>query len=170
MKIRFDEIPEEGLRLEINDESWFPDQEIKREGPVKVHLLIERKGVERVLLSGTIETTVMLNCDRCLQEYALPIHKSFKVDLEYSPESFSITGEYGCSSNEMDTVYLEEPVVDVYNLLSQQLFLLIPAKSLCSEQCQGLCPQCGMDLNTQECNCQEGNNSSPFAILSKLKK
>ena len=67
----------------------------------------------------------------------------------------------------MDMVYLKEPVVDLFEILNQQIFLMIPEKHLCRESCKGLCPRCGANLNVETCSCGQEINSSPFAILKK---
>ena len=78
--------------------------------------------------------------------------------------------EHGCSKAEMDTVYLKEPAVDLFQVLAQQVFLMLSAKKVCSEGCRGLCPQCGMNLNVNECDCGKGTGASPFSVLANLKK
>jgi len=167
MKVRFGEIPADGLRLEVHDESWFPDQELSRTGPVKAIILLKRNGTDRVLLEGGIKTTVTFDCDRCLENYSMDIDDNFKLDLEYSPSSRLEPAEHEISPTEMDMIYLKEPVIDIFEILSQQVFLMIPEKHLCLETCKGLCPRCGANLNQETCNCRQEFKSSPFDILKK---
>jgi uncharacterized protein len=167
MKVRFGEIPEEGARYEINDESWFPDRELQRTGPVRSVILLKRNGVDRVLLSGEIQTTVSFDCDRCVEKFSQELESSFKLDLEYAPVNVLETGEHECSPSEMDVIYLKEPVIDVFEILNQQIFLVINEKHLCKESCKGLCPKCAVNLNLETCDCKYEIKSSPFAILKK---
>ena len=167
MKVRFGEIPAEGLRFEIKDESWFPDHEVQRTGPVKATVVLKRNGVDRVLLEGRIQTTIEYVCDRCLENYTLVIDESFTLNLEYAPGSKLEPAEHEISVSEMDMIYLKEPVVDIYEMLSQQVFLLNPGKHLCSESCRGLCPGCGTNLNLETCSCKKDLTSSPFSILKR---
>jgi uncharacterized protein len=167
MKVRFGEIPDEGLRFEIKDESWFPDQELQRSGPVLAIVVLKRNGVDRVLLEGEIKTTLAFDCDRCLENYSMDLDNSFKLDLEYSAGKRLETEEHEVSPSEMDMVYLEEPVVDVSEILSQQVFLMVPGKHLCLASCKGLCPKCGANLNEETCDCKQEPKSSPFSILKK---
>ncbi|MDH3781794.1 MAG: DUF177 domain-containing protein [Desulfobulbaceae bacterium] len=168
MKVRFGEIPDEGLRFEIKDESWFPDHELQRSGPVLAIVVLKRNGVDRVLLEGEIKTTLAFDCDRCLENYSMELDSSFKLDLEYAAGHRLDTAEHEVSPAEMDMIYLEEPVVDVFEILSQQIFLMVPGKHLCSESCKGLCPRCGANLNEEACDCKQELKSSPFAILKKV--
>jgi len=167
MKVRFGEIPAEGLRLEIKDESWFPDHELQRTGPVRAIVVLKRNGTDRVLLSGKIKTSIAFACDRCLENYTMDLENSFNIDLEYSAGSMPDPSEHEISPSEMDMIYLQAPVIDIFEILSQQVFLMIPEKHLCQESCQGLCPRCGANLNLETCDCQQELKSSPFAILKK---
>jgi uncharacterized protein len=168
MKVRFGEIPEEGLRYEIKDESWFPDHELQRGGPVLAIITLKRSGLDRVLLEGEINTTIGFDCDRCLENYTMDLDSSFRLDLEYAPGTRLEPAEHEVSPAEMDMIYLEEPVVDIYEILSQQVFLMIPEKHLCRESCKGLCPKCGTNLNEETCDCRQDQKSSPFAVLKKV--
>ena len=167
MKVRFGEIPEEGLRLEIHDESWFPDHELQRTGPVRSVIVLKRNGVDRVLLQGEIKTAVTFDCDRCLENYKVELDNSFKLDLEYADSSELESGEHEISLTEMDMTYLKEPVIDIFDILNQQVYLMLPKKHLCSDSCNGLCSQCGANLNEVVCDCKKELKSSPFAILKK---
>jgi uncharacterized protein len=167
MKVRFGEIPEEGLRYEIKDESWFPDREFPRNGPVRSVIVLKRNGEDRVLLAGEIHTIIGLDCDRCAENYSIKLDNSFTLDLEYDPGVMPESAEHECSPAEMDVMYLKKPVVDLFEILAQQVFLMIPEKHLCAESCKGLCSGCGANLNLGSCDCRKDLKSSPFAILKK---
>jgi len=169
MKVRFGEIPEEGLRFEISDESWFPDHELNRAGPVKSMVSLKRKGMDRVLLSGEIQTKISFDCDRCSENFNMLFGSSFTLDLEYAPDAVQETGEHECTPLEMDVVYLDEPVIDIFEILRQQVFLVLSEKHLCSDSCRGLCSSCGINLNLASCDCKKELKSSPFDILRREK-
>ena len=170
MKVAFDEIPESGLELDIKDDSWFPDREFTRLAPISATIFLKRKH-DRVLLDGYIEAMVQFECDRCLAGYKWQLARNFKIDFEYVEgcDSFRQIDEHACSESEMDVVYLAEPVLNVFSVLRQQVVLCSPAKRLCSEECKGLCPKCGMNLNKESCSCSGEDSSSAFKILAKLK-
>jgi uncharacterized protein len=121
-----------------------------------------------VLAEGKIKTTVAFACDRCLENYTLDIDDSFKLDLEYTATDRFVAAEHEISPSEMDMIYLEEPVLDVFEILGQQVFLMIPGKHLCQESCKGLCAMCGANLNIETCGCRQELKSSPFSILKKV--
>ena len=168
MKIRFSEIPDDGLRLEINDESWFPDHDLQRSGPVKSRLFMKRESDDRVLLEGEIKTVVSFDCDRCLENFQMELGGKFKLDLEYVAGQMEESAEHECSPAEMDMMYQDKPEVDVFEILCQQVFLMAPEKHMCSEDCKGFCPQCGADLNAITCDCKKDLKSSPFDVLKDL--
>ena len=110
-------------------------------------------------------TTIGFACDRCLENYSLDLDESFKLDLEYAAGSKLAQAEHEISSMEMDMINLKEPVVDIFELLTQQVFLMLPEKHLCRETCKGLCSRCGANLNQVTCECKQEITSSPFAVL-----
>ena len=168
MKILFSEIPADGLRLEISDESWFPDQDLKRSGSVKSRLFMKRESDDRVLLEGEVKTVISFDCDRCLENYQMDLDGKFKLNLEYVAGRMEETAEHECSPVEMDMLYLEEPEIDVFQILYQQIFLMVPEKHVCADECKGLCPGCGGNLNEKSCDCKKDLKPSPFDVLKNL--
>lgn len=169
MKIGFHEIPTTGLELKINDQAWFPDKDIRRAGPVHARVFLRHKGDERVLLTGEIRTAVQLVCDRCLESFERELAEEFSIDVELLAESGREPVEHRCTKEEMDTMYVSRPEIDIYQVLSQQIFLIMPEKKVCTDGCRGLCPQCGENLNIRQCGCRQGLQSSPFGVLAGLK-
>lgn len=170
MKVRFDEIPASGLRLQIGDASWFPTAELTRRGSVAAEIFLRRDG-HLVLAEGSLQTTVLYHCDRCLAEYEAPLALEFSVDFEYSEQGQlgSETEEHLCDANEMDLSFLDKPEIDVFALLAEQVYLSVPTRKICSEECLGLCPHCGVNLNEKRCTCAPEEGSSPFGVLKKLR-
>ena len=170
MKVRFDEISADGTRLTITDEAWFPDQELERSGKVAAAVLLRRDG-KRVFVEGTLSATVLLICDRCLESYSNSLDDDFQVEFELADGSDAVplTGEHEIETEEMDTVFLDEPAIDLYEMLRQQVFLALPDKLICGEACQGLCSSCGANLNKGKCRCGTKEKESPFSVLAGLK-
>ena len=167
MKVRFGEIPEQGLHYDIHDDSWFPDHDLHRTDPVRSVIALKRNSDDRVLLEGEIHTTLACDCDRCIENFSMELDLSFTVDLEYAPGNILESAEHECSMAEMDVMYLKEPIIDVFEILNHQVFLMISEKHLCSESCKGICFQCGVNLNLETCDCKKESKPSPFAILKR---
>ena len=68
-----------------------------------------------------------------------------------------------------DYVILEEGMLDIDETITEQILLEFPTKLLCSEDCKGLCPRCGKDLNEGNCGCPEKEIDPRLAILAKLR-
>jgi uncharacterized protein len=77
-------------------------------------------------------------------------------------------GDIECSDEDTITLYLKEPEIDVDEILREQAYLAVPLKTLCSEDCKGICAGCGALLNSQVCCCSVDTPSSTFAVLKKL--
>ncbi len=171
MQVRFDEIPQDGLWFEITDQSWVPKDAIEYQGSILATVHLERKEQERVFIKGTLSLELVLTCDRCLERYISPLEATFSADVEYveKREWEQAEAEHSCSSNEMDMIFVNEPLLDIHSVLEQQLFLLVPEKKICREDCQGLCTQCGANLNSAPCDCDKDVSASPFSVLAKLK-
>ena len=73
------------------------------------------------------------------------------------------------SPTDLDLDYYTGESVDLESLLREQIILMMPLKPLCDENCKGLCPHCGANLNRETCTCSTDTVNSPFAVLAKLK-
>jgi uncharacterized protein len=92
-------------------------------------------------------------CSRCLKETAL--------DVVAEEEEFVPTAAGGWVESE-SSPFVQEMVVDVSGLSREALVLGLPPRVLCSEECRGLCVQCGADLNQGVCGCEPLEISGPM--------
>lgn len=97
-----------------------------------------------VHLDYSVKFTLNIVCDRCLKE----------LKREYSFDFKRIVVKNVNSDND-EYIVAENDRVDVNEIALSDLLLSLPTKMLCSEDCAGLCPVCGCDLNESECNCQK---------------
>jgi len=168
LQVQVVEIPEKGLALKVSDLSWFPDQEVSRQEDLRAEVFLSRTD-ERVFVSGSIEFVLLCSCDRCLNEFELPRDITFRVVFDLKGEDPALTAkEYECDKSLMDVVFLEKPVIDLATVLSQQVILSLPLKNICRQDCRGICPSCGEDLNMSICSCNIDDSESPFGILGQL--
>jgi uncharacterized protein len=58
--------------------------------------------------------------------------------------------------------------IDVDEIVKEQILLAVPTRMLCREDCKGICPECGADRNTGECNCVTNDIDPRWAALKKL--
>lgn len=126
-------------------DSLFVGLEVPLEGPLIVAGLLERAGEGGFLWRGRFEGQVRSVCRRCLTEFVMPVTQSVEVMFSADPEL-----------QEDPSVYpLAEPLalVDVRPAVREELALAVDAYPLCREDCRGLCPRCGADLNRGACQC-----------------
>ena len=99
-----------------------------------------------LLLTGTLDTTLHCVCDRCAAAFARPFHVSVEAVL---------VPELAHESNEDDwTFLLQGDQADLSEILHTAFVLNMDSKFLCSEDCKGLCPTCGKNLNDGPCTCK----------------
>jgi len=120
-------------------------------------------------LDGQVTGTVRLRCSRCLKEYAVALDE--RVTLRLVPASQAPRDEETqLSRDDLDVRYYEELVVDLAELATEQVQLAAPLKPLCREECQGLCPRCGADLNQGFCACPRATDSRWTPLLEWRKR
>lgn len=126
------------------------------------------KDKEQFRLVGGVKTTLELPCSRCLEAFALPVDASF--DLRYRPHTEN-TGEdeREVEEDDLTTAFYENDEIDLGQLMREQFYLTLPMKPLCREDCKGLCPVCGTNLNAGACNCNSAWDDPRLAALRELR-
>lgn len=127
-----------------------------------------RRGDE-IRVRGRIEAGVRLGCDRCLAPAALPLEVEFETAFipqeraAAEPENVELlVDDMGISAFEGDAIDLDE-------LVREQILLALPSRHLCREDCKGLCPDCGADLNAGHCGCARDETDPRWAALAGWK-
>ncbi|MCS7164308.1 MAG: DUF177 domain-containing protein [Thermodesulfovibrio sp.] len=164
MKIEIFEIPEEGLNIEVEE---IPKIEgVNIINPFRAVLKIEKNG-KKVFVKGVVNGEVELQCSRCLKNYKMPIRSL--VEVSYHPiEELNREELVELKQDEMEVDFYREGVIDTEDIIRDQILLNIPMKPLCSEECKGLCPICGSDLNVSDCNCVVKEIDPRMAVLQSL--
>ncbi len=110
----------------------------------------------------------MLECSRCLVAY--PFRSDEEFSLVLYPRQAAGEEERELEREELDVYFFEEPEVAVEPIVEERIQMAVPMKPLCSEDCKGLCVQCGQDLNVATCPCNEKTIDPRWEALQKLKK
>ncbi|NOY88124.1 MAG: DUF177 domain-containing protein [FCB group bacterium] len=125
---------------------------IHRINEVELFIDIQKSG-EEYFCQGKIISSVVLECARCLEE--------FEKELESATDFIICAQEWHeKNSNDLDNedyVYFKSSDlhVDLSDIVRQSIILAESMKPLCSENCKGLCPQCGINLNEESCSCNK---------------
>ena len=135
-----------------------------------VHLDFDiHKDKDRFRLVGTVQTELELPCSRCLDGFRMPIDAPF--DVRFLPASeMSTEEEREIEEEDLETSYYRNDQIDLDELLREQFYLALPMKPLCRDDCRGLCSQCGINLNTDRCECAAEWEDPRLAALKALKK
>ncbi|MBQ2614516.1 MAG: DUF177 domain-containing protein [Clostridia bacterium] len=112
-------------------------------------------------LNAKGQAELILTCDRCTEEFSMTL--PFTVEERFKKED-PAQGE----EPNPDITVLEGNTIDLAELAYDGLALQIPSKILCGEDCLGLCPNCGQNLNHGECGCDTRTTDPRFDVLDQL--
>ena len=137
--------------------------------PVEVAFDIHKdKDKDKFRLVGRVASELELSCSRCLEPFCLPVDASFDVRLLRASDA-STADEREVGEEDLEIGYYRDEQIDLNELLREQFYLALPMKPLCREECRGLCPHCGTDLNTAACDCAPAWEDPRLAALKHLK-
>jgi len=114
-----------------------------------------------LVVKGNVSSTVELFCDRCGE----PVFRQMKVPFE---EVFTNQKDLGNEEQENEIHLFEGDKIDITEPVIQSIVLELPMKVLCMETCQGLCPECGTNLNQASCRCSSDFVDPRMMALKKL--
>jgi uncharacterized protein len=137
-------------------------------GSLRCH--VERGDDDTIHVRGRLHADVALHCGRCLEGFSMALDQ--ELDLFYLPheagQDQEEEDEVELSDRDVVVAYYEGDRLDLGEVIREQLFLAVPLSRLCREDCQGLCPHCGVNRNQQACACpNEEPSLSPFASLRR---
>lgn len=128
-------------------------------GDILVKLVIDKRS-DDLNLKAKVVSSAELDCDRCLRIFDKKLKSNFKI---YYSSKYS-------DSEEQNTRHLSlsNPIIDLLDDVRSSLVLSLPIKLLCEENCKGLCPNCGVNWNQQECECHTEQTDSRWEPLKDL--
>ena len=130
------------------DNLTLQNREIRTPEPLNIDLTIY-KGEDSFAFSGELFGKIKLQCSRCLEFF----NQEIKVDIDNDVNESEI-GDFKS--------------FNLNKLLEADLLLVVPIKPLCEEDCAGICPNCGIDLNNESCNCSLDVVDPRMAKLKEL--
>jgi uncharacterized protein len=154
-------------RVLPEDDPLWVDAELGLEGPVRVALGATMTPTGQVLVRGVVEAPLLRECRRCLA----PVHLTLRPELALV---WTEPGEPGAESDdEGEGVRLLEAgagEIDLGEAIREELILAAPAYVVCREDCKGLCPRCGADLNEGPCGCASDDRDPRWDTLRSLER
>jgi len=134
-----------------------------------VHLVADvRKDARKVRLTGRVQTRLECDCSRCLEPFEIPV--SADLDSLFLPAAENAgEDEREVSEEDLGVSFYRDEQIDLGEVMREQFILALPMKPLCREDCQGLCPVCGVNRNREDCGGHEGWVDPRLEPLRKLK-
>ncbi len=159
-------IPAEGRDFSFTEQSFWTEPIREFSLPFRIvepleatlHVTPHKNGC---YVRGRLVGTVEIPCDRCTRPTLVPLDHAFEVHESLDDQD----GELDSTLLRMNGETME---LDVAGLLWEQLVLSLPPKPLCREECQGLCPVCGQDLNVAACTCLAEQGDPRLDVLKNL--
>lgn len=134
----------------------FSGEEFTFAGPVKASIVVGNKD-KIITVEGKVCGELILHCSRCLT----PFNHVFEVVLD---EKYVSPQEAG----EVDLPTFAGDFIDITPEVINSICLVLPMKAVCSDDCAGLCPECGCNLNESSCRCVLEDFDSRLTILKEL--
>lgn len=124
--------------------------------------------VKDIRLNGTLSTRVESACARCLEPVVQDV--AHKFDLLYRPLGADAgREELSVTAAEAEVSYYQGEGLRLEDVLQEQVLLALPLKAICRDDCQGLCPHCGQNLNLQQCGCAEPLEDPRWSALKDIR-
>lgn len=166
MQFRMQELLSKAQTLSINEQRDV--SELFRErpdvlglSPLHIQLTVKPEA-GLVTVEGTLDIDMKLACSRCLEEtethLTIPFFEQFKQVETLSEEE------------EDDIVEIAGDNLDLTPYVDEYVFVFMPLAPRCKEDCKGLCPQCGNDLNVNQCGCSTERIDPRLASLKDFFK
>ena len=150
--------------------------EARQKGPLRTsgraELVEEHHGKHEVIkdirLRGRLAAALELQCARCLEPVPQNIQREF--ELLYRPLGADAgRDELSVTDAEAEIGYYQGEGLLLEDVLREQVLLALPLKVTCREECKGLCPQCGKNLNQEQCSCSAAVEDPLWAVLKEVR-
>jgi len=124
--------------------------------------------IKDIRLNGELSTSLAMECARCLEPVVLEVKRDF--DLLYRPLGVDAgRAELSVTRAEAEISYYQGEGLLLEDALREQVLLAVPLKAICRQDCRGLCPQCGANLNREQCSCAEPAEDPRWSALKDIR-
>jgi uncharacterized protein len=124
--------------------------------------------IKDIRLRGRLSTGLELQCARCLESVSQEVSREF--ELLYRPLGADAgRDELSVTDAEAEIGYYQGDGILLEDVLREQVLLALPLKITCREDCKGLCPHCGKNLNQEQCSCSVPIEDPRWAALKEIR-
>lgn len=130
-------------------------------GEVEVDIRMD-KSPTQIVLDCEVFAEAGFVCDRCAEDYNIELENKFRMTYLFGHDK---------EVEDIDIKVLppEAVKIDLSSEVMEYAYLAVPMKKLCSEECEGLCPHCGKNRNSEKCSCEDEQINPIWEDLLKLK-
>ncbi|CAN5203740.1 DUF177 domain-containing protein [soil metagenome] len=149
------------------DEIDLTNEDIELTGPIELVAEIGKQAT-KTKLTGTIGTSISRDCTRCLE----PVTGDLAFEFETSfvdAENGDSRADAEVSIEDLDISLVEDGKIDLADVVREQILLALPIQIFCKDDCKGMCPKCGGNLNLIDCKCSDDEIDPRWAALKGLK-
>ncbi len=146
------------------DDPLWAGAELEFAGPAEVDLTLSTTASGQVLAVGKLKAPLVHECRRCLER----VERPFEKQLEFLWSADDPLG----SDDDGDVRDIEpgSEAIEIGEAVREELVLAAPMYVVCQEECRGLCPHCGTNLNEEQCHCVTTEPDSRWDALRALNK
>ena len=127
--------------------------------PLSCTIILLRQGGNNISVTADVTSVISVECRRCVA--------AFEIDVATTLDLFFSFKDGSSEQDEADERYYDGETLDISEDVRQAVMLEVPMWPLCSETCEGLCPQCGTELNAGACAC-DIENEEPVVASNPL--
>jgi uncharacterized protein len=134
---------------------------------------IEKGEDDAVQFRGHLDARLRLHCGRCLDAFVHALNEDldlFFMPRGSEPDASEEEQDVALSDRDMVVAFYDKDRIDLGEIVREQILLEVPLRRLCREDCRGLCPSCGVNRNTEACDCQPTETETGDDRLAPLRK
>jgi uncharacterized protein len=147
----------------------LPTDEADFSAPVRIEGTLSVAG-DNLVLQATVATEAAFECSRCLTVFTQELVGQIAVLYEKKADLLTGSAAEELASDDVEILPVDAKAIDLTHRAEEALHLAMPMKPLCREDCRGLCPTCGMDLNKGACGCRVEQADPRWQALKNLIK
>ncbi|MGB9803173.1 YceD family protein [Desulfofundulus sp.] len=159
--------PGESIQVELSSplpEFEFNGEKLIFNGPVRASLEVTNTG-KALLVEGEVRGVLEVRCARCLEPFRWPVETTLN-EVYYPADNEEAAVVDPAEEEYQEWIPFTGDVLDVTPEVLKSIMLALPMRFLCDENCRGLCPRCGRNLNVAECSCP-GEDVDPRLMVLK---
>lgn len=173
MKLRIEDITADAKDLTFAEQETElnrllelgPAREFRLAAPIAVTVSYYRAGTD-VFVAGRVAAKARAACARCVEDFVTTREREFRYVL--TPRVMRLHDDKDAPEEDVELSSYDRDEIDLSPLVREQMILALSSRALCDENCRGLCPHCGQNLNLRQCECRVEIRDSRLAALKSI--